>query len=156
MNWEAMGAIGETLGAIGVIVTLIYLASQLRQNTKTMRSSTYQTYAALAMNISDYLAEHAEIFAKLGRAEELSDAEQMQHSMYSMKMFYQMETTFLHYQEGAITQDIFESRMRGFQKAWDASPLMPDAWKEFRDWDLSDEFVQFAEEHVIAKAGARL
>lgn len=31
MNWEAIGAIGETLGAIAVIATLIYLASQIRQ-----------------------------------------------------------------------------------------------------------------------------
>ncbi len=26
MNWEAIGAIGEIIGAFGVIVTLIYLA----------------------------------------------------------------------------------------------------------------------------------
>ena len=31
MNWEAIGAIGETLGAIAVIATLVYLASQIRQ-----------------------------------------------------------------------------------------------------------------------------
>ena len=36
MNWEAIGAIGETLGAVGVIVTLIYLATQLRQNTRAL------------------------------------------------------------------------------------------------------------------------
>ena len=55
MDWNAVGAIGEVGGAIGVIVTLIYLAGQLRQNTRAMRSSTYQTYSGLAMNISDYL-----------------------------------------------------------------------------------------------------
>ncbi len=30
MNWEAIGAVGEVLGAIGVIVTLGYLAVQIR------------------------------------------------------------------------------------------------------------------------------
>ena len=37
MNWEAIAAIGETLGAIGVIITLIYLAFQLRQNTLALK-----------------------------------------------------------------------------------------------------------------------
>jgi len=36
MNWDAIGAIGEIAGAIGVIVSLIYLASQIRnQNTES-------------------------------------------------------------------------------------------------------------------------
>jgi hypothetical protein len=30
MNWEAIGALGETLGAILVLITLIYLATQVR------------------------------------------------------------------------------------------------------------------------------
>ena len=30
MNWEAIGAIGEITGAIAVVITLIYLASQVR------------------------------------------------------------------------------------------------------------------------------
>jgi hypothetical protein len=37
MNWDAISAVGEIMGAGGVIVTLIYLASQLRQNTKALR-----------------------------------------------------------------------------------------------------------------------
>ena len=38
MNWEAIGAIAESVGAIGVIVTLVYLASQLRSNTKAIEA----------------------------------------------------------------------------------------------------------------------
>ena len=33
MNWEAISAVGETLGAGAVLVTLVYLAVQVRQNT---------------------------------------------------------------------------------------------------------------------------
>jgi hypothetical protein len=33
MNWEAIGALGEVLGALAVLVTLAYLAVQVRQNT---------------------------------------------------------------------------------------------------------------------------
>jgi hypothetical protein len=37
MNWDAIGAIAETLGAVGVIASLVYLATlirdQMEQNT---------------------------------------------------------------------------------------------------------------------------
>ena len=33
MNWEALGAIGEIVAAVAVVVTLGYLAVQIRQNT---------------------------------------------------------------------------------------------------------------------------
>ena len=33
MNWDAIGAVGEVGGAIGVIITLVYLAGQLRRAT---------------------------------------------------------------------------------------------------------------------------
>ena len=36
MNWEAIGAIAESLGALGVIITLAYLAIQLRQNSNSL------------------------------------------------------------------------------------------------------------------------
>lgn len=39
MNWDAVGAIGEIIGAAGVIVTLAYLTTQVRQNTKSINSN---------------------------------------------------------------------------------------------------------------------
>ena len=42
MNWEAIGAVGEVLGALGVIATLGYLAVQIRQNTRSIRTSAFQ------------------------------------------------------------------------------------------------------------------
>lgn len=32
MNWEAIGAVGEVVGAIAVLVTIFYFAIQIRQN----------------------------------------------------------------------------------------------------------------------------
>ncbi len=46
MNWEAIGAIGEILGAIAVVATLAYLAVQVRQNSRATDVSTL----SLALN----------------------------------------------------------------------------------------------------------
>lgn len=39
MNWDAIGAVGEILGALAVFCTLVYLAVQIRQNTNAVRAS---------------------------------------------------------------------------------------------------------------------
>jgi len=36
MNWEMISAIGQMLGALGVIISLIYLALQIRAQKKTV------------------------------------------------------------------------------------------------------------------------
>ena len=40
MNWESIGAISEGVGAVAVVVTLVYLGQQIRQNSRLLRSQT--------------------------------------------------------------------------------------------------------------------
>lgn len=47
MNWDAIGALSEAVGAFGVIVTLLFLIAQLRLNTKAMRESNTLERAVL-------------------------------------------------------------------------------------------------------------
>ena len=51
MNWEAIGAIGEIIGAVGVIITLGYLAYQIRQNTAQLEQNE-RTSIAAAVSVS--------------------------------------------------------------------------------------------------------
>jgi hypothetical protein len=45
MSWDAIGAVGELLGALGVIASLIYLAIQIRQNTESVRMASHHGVA---------------------------------------------------------------------------------------------------------------
>ena len=40
MDWNAAGAIGEILGAVAVFLTLLYLATQIKQTNKMARFET--------------------------------------------------------------------------------------------------------------------
>ena len=62
MSWEAIGAIGEVVGAVAVLVTLIYLAQQIRQNTRSMDESRrlaitqqWAAYGGIAYTFEDSL-----------------------------------------------------------------------------------------------------
>ena len=43
MSWDAIGAIGELVGAAAVVVTLVYLALQVRQNNRLMQAQHRET-----------------------------------------------------------------------------------------------------------------
>ena len=43
MNWEAISAIAEAVGTVGIIASLIYVAIQIRQNTRGTRIETFES-----------------------------------------------------------------------------------------------------------------
>jgi hypothetical protein len=42
MHWDALGAVAEFLGALGVIASLFYVASQIRRNSTALEAATNQ------------------------------------------------------------------------------------------------------------------
>jgi hypothetical protein len=109
--------VGELLGAFGVIITLLYLTSQMRQNTRALRSSAIQTYRTEASAIADFTSQHAEVFAKEARGEELDDAEKIILRTYSQRIFGMMEAVYLGYRDGSIPKEVFDARMSGLKLA---------------------------------------
>lgn len=45
MNWDAIGAVGEVLGAVAVIATLAYLAVQVRHLKSELHMSSLKDQA---------------------------------------------------------------------------------------------------------------
>ncbi|NKB32427.1 MAG: hypothetical protein GKR91_04950 [Pseudomonadales bacterium] len=82
MNWEAIGAIGEIIGAITVLATLIYLARQIHQANSiavasaevTLREAANEIYKSMTDN-----SEYASLVAKLAsNSQDLNAGEEQQ------------------------------------------------------------------------------
>ena len=63
MTLEDLGNLGEFIGAFAVIATLIYVATQLRQNTQSLRTSSFQAAMQTASQDTRLLAQNAEVAA---------------------------------------------------------------------------------------------
>ena len=63
MNWDAAGAIGEIIGALAVFLTLIYLALQIRQNTKAVQASAVDASIGKVTSVRQSMYENAEVAA---------------------------------------------------------------------------------------------
>ena len=53
MNWDALGAIAELLGAIAVFLTLAYLTVQVRQNSKALELQNQFSAAQIMQSRTD-------------------------------------------------------------------------------------------------------
>ncbi len=56
-----LGALGEFVGAFAVVFTLIYLALQIRQNTKAVRASAIDVSISRANDVRVSMYENAEV-----------------------------------------------------------------------------------------------
>ena len=69
INWEAIGAVGEVVGALAVVVSIVYLAIQIRQSGRIGRFTAHQ-------NLTESLSSIIEPFysdAQLSRIWQLAD-----------------------------------------------------------------------------------
>ena len=69
MNWEAIGAAGEILGATAVVATLFYLSIQMKQNSSSLnRANDY----AQARSIHETNSLYVEVISSLVRDSEMA------------------------------------------------------------------------------------
>lgn len=81
MNWEAIGATGEVVGAVAVVVTLLYVARQIHQaNAQTQTRARYsfiQAYGIMNTAISNN-KDVASVFRRGFAGEDLDEDERLQ------------------------------------------------------------------------------
>jgi hypothetical protein len=70
MTLDQFGSIGEIVGAVGVVVSLVYLAIQIRKNTETERTSTYQSIVSDFGALNNTMASTPELSHLFVRAME--------------------------------------------------------------------------------------
>ena len=134
MNWEAVGAISQIVGAVLVGITLIYLAVQLRQNTSALKSSTFLAISTLMGSTMEVWATHSDLAPLLIKAQagldELSPDERARFGFLMMMAFRRVETVVVQRHLGFIDRELTEGfersalsvlHAKGVRQWWDAS-----------------------------------
>lgn len=66
---ENLGNLGEFVGAIGVVISLVYLGRQLVQNTQSVRAASFNSMVQNSIRLSEHAFRDGEFAAFLARAE---------------------------------------------------------------------------------------
>ena len=109
MNWDAIGAIGELVGALIVVLTLAYLVIEVRRNRLSTESSAVEsTRAGLnwvnANTINN--REHAELWVKgFADPDSLDDVQSTRFWFIAQSYLNQYAATKIHYDGGALPEE---------------------------------------------------
>jgi hypothetical protein len=107
MNWDAIGAVAETVGTILVLITLIYLAVQMRiANKQREIESLRHTYDGIN-RVCELLSESTEKASIVLRGREslenLSDDEQMVFEFMHIRILNTVESWYMQLMETSPT-----------------------------------------------------
>ncbi|HZE58277.1 MAG TPA: hypothetical protein VE031_10525, partial [Chthoniobacterales bacterium] len=61
MNWDAISAVSQLVGSIAVVVSVLYLAVQLRSSTRVARVAAMDAAAAALRDVTKPFMENAEL-----------------------------------------------------------------------------------------------
>jgi antirestriction protein len=153
MNWDALGAIGEIIGAGAVLITLAYLALQIRQYKKSLSANIYTAWVDTGSVVHSIRADHPDVFLKAfsvdGNPEELTAQEAQIAESVCAQMFNLFEANYLHYVDGAIKASVFDAKRRNM--LWRMQlPYVRQMWEKIGEHVYDRRFIDYVNKEILA------
>ena len=151
MNWDALGAIAELAGAIGVIASLAYVATQIRHNTRASAVESKLVTTGMLTGFVDMLITDPElndIFMR-GRTstESLSKEEHQRFSNMVMKTFWFGSAAHFQLRTGTLTEeDWFE--IKAILDFWIAGAGVRGWWRRYGHQRFAKTYAEFVDAEV--------
>ncbi len=140
LDITTLAAWGEFIGGIAVVVSLIYLASQIRQNTRITRASNSREYLTGSSQLGQMLVdpETASLYLRgLDDFEGLSAEDQVRFTgLMSQEWNRANQTQHLH-QQGLIDDRLFESQRHALA-VFLGNPGGRQWWEANQHWWAAD------------------
>ena len=156
MTLSELGNIGEFVGAVAVVVSLVYLAIQIRQNTQTVRATAYHNISAQWANHLQSIADNAELsslyFRGLADSRSLDAQESVRFSLLMASQFGLLEDVFHQHILGTIEDDWFKSRRRAISLV--LSSPGGRSWWVGNKHIFTHKFAHFVEEEFAQRSSA--
>jgi hypothetical protein len=133
VDWDAIGAVAELLGALGVIASLIYLAVQIRQNTESVRMASHHGVAEQFQRSNLAALEDPQLAELLIRglpdASSLSDVDRLRVDLYLLSLFRTYEELYQLHQKGLVDHELWDSREQSMMR-WMSYPGVRSWWRD--------------------------
>lgn len=115
MSIAELGSIGELVAAIATLLTLIYLATQVRQNTRALKSATFQNITGeMGRNVEpiSLSADLASILVRgVNEPEKLEPEESVRLASVFVATFRRLESVYVQNRLGSIEDEM----IKGFE-----------------------------------------
>ncbi len=137
MNWDAIGAVGELVGAAAVIASLVYLAVQIRQNTRSVRRASArhsgEKNATALRAFADYSDLFSGEFMGLDQFANLDPSRRQRFDMIFGMWMQAIEQTFADVRVGILEAE-YAVPYRDYLQHLFSCPGGLQWWSERRAW----------------------
>lgn len=117
MNWSAVSAVADVLGATAVVASLLYVAAQIRQSTRQSRLSALQDMVNELGSALQAQAQNRELATIVLRGlkdlNELDAVEKVQFLSHISHILRLYEAVYFHRLEGTLDERVW----KGFEAA---------------------------------------
>ena len=131
MNWEAVAAIAELIGALAVVITVAYLAVQIRQNTKTAQSLVQQGMLDNIHSLRLALSQDPELARLLIKAnqdyESLASDEALRFEQFALDFMSMWSHMKLQHERSLLADELWQHWDAGFRNVFEA-PAFRRVW----------------------------
>lgn len=150
MTLIELGALGDLVASLGVIATFIYLALQMRQNTKAIRLSTSHAVTGELQHLYSLMASDqglSEVIIQAAQKPHLSGATRLRFTTFASNAMRVYENAFLLKHDDSISKAHWEgiTRMMIDFTSW---PAFSEYWQDRKHW-LSDDFQAYMDAEII-------
>lgn len=108
MNWEAIGAIAEVIGAIAVVCSLVYLATQIRLSNTLALAQTRRDMLHSTQQELYKIVDHPDIFDSFHK-ENLTREEKIRLNEWLIADMRGREFEWMQHRDGTIDKATFDS-----------------------------------------------
>lgn len=160
MNWAAVQAVAEAIGAVAVVASLIYLAIQVRQNTRAVRASTYDGMVQASGDFLRPLIEDAGLALTFERlavdwADDRVGSEDRTRAMYLLtQLFRTWENVYYQWRQGML-EDWLWRAWQTVILSYFSQPGIQEWWR-LRHMAFSEPFQAFLERSSAPEQDRRI
>lgn len=148
MDLDSLAKLGEFVGGFFVVVSLVYLAHQVRQNTRSLRSENYARILDRMSTVQSRLSADPELnrIVAVGAEspEKLTRGERLRFSWAMYELFGATEFMYMQFRENALPPTVW-ARWEASLLWWLSHPGMR-AWWAAKPAPLAAEFEHFGNE----------
>ena len=153
MNWAAVSAISGGLAAIAVVLSVVYLAVQVRRNTLAMYSQAHHLTTIAFAETAAAIASSGELsrIYRLGLSapDQLDDDEFFRFAAIGTSQFRTFENLFFQHRSGLVSEDFWIAHRENILWFYHC-PGMQIWWKDKR-LAFSKGFREFLESSKAAE-----
>lgn len=129
VNWAAVEGVASVAGAVGVVISIIFLIYEVRHNARAIEGATVQSLMSLEREVFALLAENAELMTRGGDdPTALSDVQLYKYERGVGTYMSLIYSAYIQHKRDLVEDEVWDAYLNALERHMQA-PGFSEAWR---------------------------